>query len=737
MVLATLHMSIRKRLLLLVFAVWLPAAVGFALFTWYTHQETTAATRRQIEEYGLRVSTTIERELDKRVVLAQTLASSNEARDGDFAHFYEQARNATAGRDAWVLVVNSGRQLLNTKNAFPGPQVIRGKPLPLTEDAPLIVFVPHAPVAGTPAITVFVPVPGMAPQEYNVGVSFEPASLQRILNANPGPFQALTAVVDSEQVIMARSRDPAKWFGTPASEGFKKRIVGGGTGFAESSTLDGVRSLTYLSPPSTYGWSVVVSVPLAQLNGAAEQATAKAVGVSAVLLAFGFVVALRGTRRIGKTLDALQAAAVDLGHNRVPPLLLSGIPEVDRVGAALHEAGNQAQRFNETMEQRVAHAVKETQDANLQLAQSQKLELVGRLTAGVAHDFNNLLQTIVTAHHLLLRRVTDGPERRTLEGAVRAVAKARDLIRQLMSFGRVQTLQPATVSIADIVLKSQELTRTAVGESIELTTTVEPSLPAVHVDPVQLEMALLNLVFNARDAMPSGGSISISACEPPFAETEHIGPGRFVRLEVADTGTGMTEQVQAHAFDPFFTTKPVGSGTGIGLAQVHSFTQQSGGDVALSSALGHGTRIRLYLPIAAGQALPEAVRHDNPPSASVAGVRVLMVEDDKMVAAMISSALEEEGYLVLHCLTADEAVTVLESGKQFDILFTDVVMPGRMNGVDLANWASANRPELAIVVTTGYAENLDQVSAVVLRKPYDTASLFETLAEANKSLASR
>jgi signal transduction histidine kinase len=725
-------MSIRKRLLLLVFAVWLPAAAGFALFTWYTHQEKTAATRRQIEEYGLRLSTTLERELDKRVVLAQTLASSSEARNGDFARFHEEALSATVGRDDWVLLVDTGWQIFNTKAPYPAPRVARAKPLALTEKDPLIVFVPSAPVARTPAITVFVPVLGMAPQEYNVGVSFQPTDLQRILELNPGPFNALTAVVNNEQVIMGRSRDPGKWFGVSASEPFKKRILGGGIGFAESSTLDGVRSMTYLSPPSAYGWSVVVSVPLSQLEGASEQATAKAVGAAAFLLAFGFIVALTGTRKIGRTLDALEKAASDLGHHRVPPRLATGMPEVDRVGAALHEAGRQAQLFNETMERRVTDAVRETQEAHLRLAHSQKLELVGRLTAGVAHDFNNLLQTIVTAHHLLLRRVVDGAERRALDGAVRAVAKARDLIKQLMTFGRVQALVPATVSIADIVLKSQELTRTAVGEAIVLTTDVEPELPLVHVDPVQLEMALLNLVFNSRDAMPGGGRIGIAASEAPFAETEHLGPGRFVRLEVVDNGSGMTEEVRAQAFDPFFTTKPVGAGTGIGLAQVHSFAKQSGGDVLLTSASGEGTRIRLYLPVASGEAPGEPAAPAAPPTPPASGVRVLMVEDDKMVASMIATALDEEGYAVDHCTTADEAVALLEGGKPFDILFTDVVMPGRMNGMALAKWCSKSRPELAIVVTTGYAENLDEVAQVVLRKPYDTAALFATLEQASR-----
>ena len=728
-------MSIRKRLLLLVIAVWLPAAAGFGMLTWYTHNEQVAGTRRQVQEYGLRVATTVERELDRRTVLAQALASSGEARNGDFARLHEEARSATAGADSWALLVDAGEQILNTRAPYPGPRVPRAKPLALAETGPKVLFVAKAPVARTPAITVFVPVPGMVPQHYNVGVAFEPAVLQQALDANPGPFQALAAVVDSEQVIMARSRDPGKWFGVSASPAFKQRILSGGTGFAESTTLDGVRSMTYLSPPNAYGWSVIVSVPMSALEAAAQQASAKAVGAAALLLAFGLLLALSGMRKIGRTVDALQSAAGDLAHHRVPPRLLTGVSEVDQIAGALHEAGVRAQASNATLERRVREAVTHAQDAQAQLLQSQKLELVGRLTAGVAHDFNNLLQTIVTAHHLLLRRVTDGPERRTLDGAVRAVAKARDLVKQLMTFGRVQLLEPTAVSIPDVVLKSQELTRTAVGEAIVLSTSLEPGLPAVHVDAVQFEMALLNLVFNARDAMPAGGHIDIAAQEAQAEETAHLGPGRFVRVEVADTGSGMSEEVRARAFEPYFTTKPVGSGSGIGLAQVHAFAKQSGGDIGLSSHLGVGTRIRLYLPVATARPDAAAVVPQAAPPAPMAGVRILMVEDDKLVSAMVASALEEEGYAVRRCATADEALGVLQAGNAFDILFTDVVMPGRMNGVDLARWCAAERPGIAIVVSTGYAENLQEFSATVLRKPYETGALFAALEEACKRKA--
>ncbi len=726
-------MSIRERLLILVIAVWLPAAAGFALLAWNLHEETAAATLREVEEYGRRVGTTIEREIDERVVIAQTLAASKAARQGDMRQLHEDATKAVEGRNAWVLVVDPERQLLNTRAPYSAQLVNRAKPLPLTSDKPVIVFVPLTPVARTPAVTVFVPIPEARPQAYNVGVSFEPiSSLQRILDANPGPFKALTAVVNEENLIMARSRDPEKWFGKSSSPAFVQRIRAGGIGFAESMTLDGVRSMTYLSPPSAYGWSIIVSVPMSELNAASKVASLKAAGAAALLLVFGLIIALLGARKIGMTVSALRRAADELGRNRVPAVLATDVTEVDQISAALRDAGLKAQQANEELEERVEEAVNETKVANANLLQSQKLEVVGRLTAGVAHDFNNLLQTIVTSHYLLSRRITEGLERRSLEGAMRAVSKARDLIQQLMAFGRVSHLAPTAVNIADAVLKSQELTRTAVPESISITTRLEPALPAVHVDPVQFDMALLNLVFNARDAMSSGGTVTITAREAVAGETEYLGTGRFVRFEVADDGAGMTEEVQERAFEPFFSTKPVGSGSGIGLAQVQSFAKQSGGDVLLKSEVGRGTAVWMYLPVSAVPYVEKQQEHGRTtaPRAALEGMRILLVEDDLLVSSATVSALEGAGCVVRHCTTADDAVPLIQDGKSFDVVFTDVVMPGKMDGRALARWCATNRPELSVIVTTGYAENLDGITTTVLRKPYDTVALLNALATA-------
>lgn len=731
-------MRIRTRLLVVVFGVWLSAAAGFGLLTWNLHQQKAAADLRQVKEFADGINTLVERELDKRVVLAHTLASSRAVRDGDLARFHEEARVATQATDNWALVVDPESLKANTLAPFDPTPVPRVKRWPLAQEGAVIVFVPKGPMSGKPVVTVMAAVPGMSPQKYNVGVAFEPASIQKLLPGGGMPSSrltdTLTSVIDQEQFIMARSRDPERWVGKSASEKFKKRILEGGVGFAESTTLDGMPSLTYLTRPNAHGWSVVVAIPRAQLAQAAWAASAKAVGASGVLLLMLLGGALYGARVISAAVERLSRAATDLGNNEVPERLQSGVKEFDDVAAALHAAGLKAHDATALLERRVDEAVRAEADAQAKLLQSQKLELVGRLTAGMAHDFNNLLQTITTAHQVLKPGATEEKAQRVLSAAVRATSKAADLVKQMMMLGRVQALEPTLVNVADAILKGHELTSKAVGAGVALTASLDPGLPPVFVDEAQFDMALLNLVFNARDAMPSGGRINIAARMARPGEAEGLpglGKGDYVCLEVSDDGSGMSRETLAKALEPFFTTKPVGSGTGLGLAQVHAFALQSGGNVTLASEPGEGTRVTVYLPVAAQatQAVEAPADGDSAPALSLPNLRLLMVEDDALVASVVSSALRASGHQVRVCHSADEAIQVLLTGEPFDVLFSDVVMPGSMNGVELVNWAKVHRAGMAAVVATGYADNVHALNVPVIRKPYDIETLQRGLAE--------
>ncbi|RZJ13261.1 MAG: hybrid sensor histidine kinase/response regulator [Rubrivivax sp.] len=712
-------MRIRARLMIVVFAVWLSAAAGFGLLTWNLYEQKTAALLSQVSNAAEAINTVVERELDQRVVLARALASSKAAREGDFARFHDEATVATTGTANWALLAAEDTLLVNTRLAADAAPVRRTMPRPLTQAGPAFAFVPKGPVSGKPVLTVLVPVPGVALQKYNVGVAFDPEHLQRLV-ADTGHVGAglSTAIINNEDLIMARSRNPAKWVGQSASPSFKSRRLSGGVGFAESTTLDGVASLTYLTRPNAHGWSVVSALPRSELTAAAWGASAKAVAPAGAFLFVLLGVALYGARVISRAAHVLGEAADDLGNNLVPARHVTGVPEFDAVAMALHDAGVKAHEATATLERRVDAAVREAGDALEKLAHSRKLELVGRLTAGVAHDFNNLLQTITISHQLLQQRIDGATEKRALAGAVRATSKAADLVKQLMLLGRSRKLEPRLVNLADVVLKEHELTSKAVGPQTELSAALDPNLPPIYVDPIQLEMALLNLVFNARDALPSGGHITVRARLATADETRALGNGAFIRLDVADDGIGMSEETRAKALEPFFTTKAPGVGTGMGLAQVHAFASQSGGQISLASEPGRGTCVTLLLPTAS-----EAIEPQPPSEATeavdyVLDLRVLFVEDDLLVASVVTTALEGRGCHVQTCKDAAEAVELLSAGASFDVLFTDVVMPGTMNGIELSAWAQAYRPDVAIVVTTGYADNVSDITVPVIRKPY-------------------
>ena len=282
------------------------------------------------------------------------------------------------------------------------------------------------------------------------------------------------------------------------------------------------------------------------------------------------------------------------------------------------------------------------------------------------------------------------------------------------------------MALEDLLLHSRELTAKAAGERVRLVAHVASGTPPVLADPTQLELALLNLVFNARDAMPQGGTATIEVSS--VAPADHGGPahGTLVRIDVADEGQGMDAPTLARVFEPYFTTKAAGFGTGLGLPQVQAFAKLSGGDVRIESTVGQGTRVSLYLPAAtagAGAREPDPAPRVRPDRL----LHVLMAEDDVLVGSVVPAALEREGHRVTLCRSADEARTLLESGARFDVLFTDVVMPGSLTGLDLVAWCREHQPHLPALVATGYSVEQPDARVRVVRKPYGIDDLLAAL----------
>jgi signal transduction histidine kinase/DNA-binding response OmpR family regulator len=355
-----------------------------------------------------------------------------------------------------------------------------------------------------------------------------------------------------------------------------------------------------------------------------------------------------------------------------------------------------------------------------QLAQARKMEAVGQLTGGVAHDFNNLLTVVLGNIDMLGRKAEDEARRtRRIDAIRQATERGRDLTRQLLAFSRRQHLSPVSVDVNALIADFAPLIRQAVGEAVTCEVSLAQEMLCAHVDPTQLETALLNLAVNARDAMPSGGVLTIAT------RREADPQGDRVVVEVGDTGLGMSPEVRERVFEPFFTTKEVGKGSGLGLSQVYGFVRQSEGEVRVDSAQGEGTRFQLRLPVSDAPA--EQIRQDERPTELAGGVeRVLLVEDDPTVLALTLDMLTGLGYKATTATNATEALDVLRSDARIDLLFSDVVMPGGISGVDLARTARELRPGLPVLLTSGFMGEgavLETAEFPLLDKPYETAQL--------------
>ncbi|HET9427333.1 MAG TPA: PAS domain-containing protein [Allosphingosinicella sp.] len=397
----------------------------------------------------------------------------------------------------------------------------------------------------------------------------------------------------------------------------------------------------------------------------------------------------------------------------------------------LKTAQHELRLLNDTLEERVAAAVEERSRVEDALRQSQKLESMGQLTGGVAHDFNNLLTPIIGSLDMLHRRgIGDERARRLIDGALQSAERAKTLVQRLLAFARRQPLQPSPVALKPLVEGMAELIGSTSGPRIKLIVEVADSLPNVLADPNQLEMAILNLAVNARDAMPDGGQLAIRATEAKVGAQQQIDvqPGRYVQLAVSDTGSGMDEEVAARAVEPFFSTKGVGRGTGLGLSMVHGLISQLGGALTIKSKPGLGTTIQLWLPIAT-EAVRTVDRTEMKASAAGAG-RVLLVDDEILVRESTAGMLEDLGFEVHATGSAEEALAALRGGLDPDLLITDHLMPG-MTGTDLVRIVRAELPEMPVLVISGYAED-DGLPPEFprLTKPFREADLAASLAEA-------
>jgi PAS domain S-box-containing protein len=435
------------------------------------------------------------------------------------------------------------------------------------------------------------------------------------------------------------------------------------------------------------------------------------------------------------------------GHSTGPTTMLGIVADI----TARKLTEEALRRSNDLLEARVAERTRELSEANASLRaeavereqveealrQSHKMEAVGQLTGGIAHDFNNMLQAIGGSLELMSRRVGQGrPADAALlvSSARTTVERAAALTHRLLAFARRQTLQPRPVEPDDLVRGLVELIQRTAGPGITVEVRPRDGIWTVLCDPNQLENVLLNLAINARDAMPDGGTLTVSTRDvrlsaADVADQDGARPGDYVEIAVVDTGVGMDEATRTRAFEPFFTTKPIGQGTGLGLSQLYGFAKQSGGAVRLNSVPGRGTTVQLYLPrhalVQTDDMLPAPGAE---PESAAGGTVVLLVEDEAQVRHAVAETLRDLGYQVLETATGSAALEMLQdSRRRVDVLVTDVGLPGGMNGRQVADAARQARPSLPVLFITGYAGSAlqDQLAPgmKVIAKPFTLDAL--------------
>jgi len=419
--------------------------------------------------------------------------------------------------------------------------------------------------------------------------------------------------------------------------------------------------------------------------------------------------------------------------------------ELERFNAVLEqrvaERTSELQRFNEQLELRIKERTHERETALAQLFEAQKMDTIGQLTGGVAHDFNNLLMAVLGSLSLLEKRLPEDPRsHRLLQNAVQGAQRGAALTQRLLAFSRRQELKPEAVDVQQLVGGMTELLERALGHGVQLRTQFQGATPTALVDANQLELALLNVALNARDAMPNGGTLTISAtqCTQSADGAEaSLPPGDYVLIKIADNGIGMDEITLNKATEPFFTTKGPGKGTGLGLSMVHGLAAQSGGRLRISSEPNVGTTIALWLPIAkvaAPSAEGEVPSHI--PTSYIGTGTVLIVDDDSLVMTGISAMIEDLGHTPIEAHSGAEAVAKLASGIDIDVVITDHAMPA-MTGLQLARYILERHPGLPVILATGYAEIPGDAVSLGIPRLAKPCNQYEIAMAIQSALASR
>jgi signal transduction histidine kinase len=739
--------TVAGRLVALVLLMLVPISMIALFAAWTVYAEERQAVVAAAIETSKALSLVVDRELGERAAVLRTLAGAGTLSRGDLAGFYREAKAAVPqAEDSIMLVDGSGQQLFNTRAPFGTPDLPVSEPIRQLAEwsrapgrpVPLVTGLYPSPLGKQLSFAVHVPITleGGAPGYLAMG-SFA-SQLQRIFEQQPLPEGWVGSLLDERGRLVARNVAGDVLRGRSATPDMLAAIEQAPSGFHETRTLDGVPVLTVYTRGAAHGWTVLIGLPQAELQRPALRALSMICAAALGLTLLASWVAWRIGRGIVGPVRRLHADALALGRGDPVPETPTGLLETDAVRRRLAQAARERGQAEQTLHAKVAEAIADTERAQRAALGAQKLEALGRLTGGIAHDFNNLLQTMTTglqlARTLALGPHADPRARNALDACDRAVSKAVQLTRQLMTFGRAQPGHLEVIALPGQLEGLRDLLKGALRDNIAVSLEVAPETWPVRCDPVQFELAVLNMTLNARDAMPPGrgGTIVLRADNRVLQAGDGTGlpAGDYVRLEVEDDGAGIAPEVLQRIFEPFFTTKPVGKGSGLGLAQVYGFAAASGGTVTADSSLGHGTRMVVWLPRSPAGERPAAAVPEPPAPARYHGT-VLLVEDDALVRGLVAEGLQRLGFSVVVASNADDALALARHHGEIDVVLSDVVMPGGQSGLDLLKTLRVVRPALPVLLASGYADALgDEVDVPVLAKPYRVEQVAERLRQA-------
>ncbi len=739
------RISISRRLILLLLALALPLNLVVVGVIWDLVGRANELQRTSLMLAARSIAAGVDSELGTYVALAEALSRSPALLDDNLQAFEAEARRALpAGEDAWVLVSDTdGQQLMNTF-LEPGRRLprrpheaIAAQHRAFSTRSIVITDLMKGPVTQFWFATIQVPIFKDGRPFRGLAIIMRQGEFLRLLRAQDIPKNWLAGIIDGQGRFIARV--PHAEVGTLASEGW--RATKDQTGLFEFASLEGDALIQANAHPSASNWKVGVAVKKAELRQAVWITVRWAVMLGIGLSGASLLLAWSLARQITQPIDRLRQAFSDESAEPGEPIEI-GPPEILELQDTLYRTMGERTSANHALMEALSNLEREMSlraEAQAALAQSQRMEAMGQLAGGVAHDFNNVLAAISTYLDVAMPCSADERGRKAIQGALDAIEMGASLTRRLLILSSRQGVGLERLDLNDRLTTTIELLRRTLGDQVTVTLSCSPEPCQTFANAGDVDNAILNLAINARDAMPDGGVLTIETRIVTLdAETAgrlpNAQPGDYVMLTASDTGHGMSSQVLKRAMEPFFSTKEPGKSTGLGLATVHGTVRQSGGFVTIESTVGQGTSVHLYFPKAKPVPIVSHASRSTKEAPLGDGELILVVEDNDKVREATVSGLESLGYAVLEAKTGPDAIALLESGEPIALVFSDIVMPGGMTGYDVAERVRSMKPDLKVLLTSGYSDLGVKVGktasdARLLGKPYTRAQLACALRE--------